>query len=141
MFQAEYWSEHHIVLGAVKADRCTRNNTDRFEIDHLPPFLVFVKKGLPYPRMIGDLLLRLQSNGRSGGLARTRFLLLRQASGIYPRRHSCYRLEIKLDATGLSTSMVMAACSLVGWFVVDSPVGAARVQSSYQEGLLDTRAA
>jgi hypothetical protein len=44
---AEYWSEHHIVLGAVKATDAPET-LDHFEIDHLPTIL-FLEKSLLYP--------------------------------------------------------------------------------------------
>jgi hypothetical protein len=107
---AEYWSEHHIVLGAVKATDAPET-IDRFEIDHLPAILfLHDKKVFPYPE---DRLAAAAAVTKWTDLAafceNSASSAVGQARAIPPPPTFMSRLESKLDNMGLSTSMVMAA--------------------------------
>jgi hypothetical protein len=104
---AEYWSEHHIVLGAVEAADAPET-IDRFQIDRLPAILfLHEKKVYPYPddRLAAAVkwtdLAAFCENSASAAQG--------QARDIPSAPTFMSRLETKLDALGLSTSMVMAA--------------------------------
>jgi hypothetical protein len=107
---AEYWSEHHIVLGAVKASDAPET-IERFEIDHLPAILfLHEKKVYPYPE---DRLAAAAAVTKWTDLAafceNSASTAVGQARDIPPPPTFMSRLESKLDTMGLNTSMVMAA--------------------------------
>jgi hypothetical protein len=126
---AEYWSEHHIVLGAVKATDAPET-IDRFEIDHLPAILfLHEKKVYPYPEnrltaiAAGVTWMDLAAFCEHSATAAEG-----QARDIPPAPTFISRLEAKLDAMGVSTSMVMGAqvaVVVVGLWLT-ALVGAAR---------------
>jgi hypothetical protein len=102
---AEYWLEHHIVLGAVKATDAPET-IDRFEIDKLPVILfLHEKKVYPYPNAAAAVTwMDLAAFCENAATAAAD-----QARDIPPAPTFVSRLEAKLDTMGLSTSMVMAA--------------------------------
>jgi hypothetical protein len=125
----EYWAEHHIVLGAVKA-KDAPETMDRFEIDQLPAILfLHEKKVYPYP---SDKLAATAATVNWMDLAafceNSASAAEGQARDIPPAPTFMSRLEAKLDAAGLSTSMVMAAqlSLVVVGLLLTSFVGATR---------------
>jgi hypothetical protein len=106
---AEYWSERHIVLGAVKATDAPET-IDRFEIDHLPAILfLHNKKVYPYPEDRLAAATKVKWMDLAAFCEFSASAAEGQARDIPPPPTFMSRLETKLDAMGLSTSVVMAA--------------------------------
>jgi hypothetical protein len=125
---AEYWSEHHIVLGAVEAADAPET-IDRFKIDQLPAILyLHEKKVYPYPDDRLAAAAAVKWTDLAAFCENSASAAQGQAQDIPPAPTFMSRLEIKLDAMGLSTSMVMAgqvAVVVVGLWLT-AVVGATR---------------